>query len=230
MKILVVGDLHFPAHHKPTVRKILAAIKREQPTHILQIGDLYDQYCFSRFNTKNITTSIREIKSARACGDHFWRTVRALAPRAKCTQLLGNHDIRLLKRIQEKIPEAYEFVKTAANETLYTFEKVETIYDDRAEIYIGGINFHHGHRSRLGDHMRYNGESVVRGHSHCGGVIYEQRKGRILWELNVGHGADEKNEYLRYRPTDFSKWTTGYGLITWKDGVACPQFIPLPRK
>lgn len=228
MKIFVVGDLHFPYHNKRALRKIYEAIKKEKPTHIVQIGDLFDQYSFSRFTKKNITTSTKEVQRGRSVALTFWKTCRALS-KAKCYQILGNHDVRLSKRIAEKVPEAYEFVKEKLDE-LYTFKGVKTIYDDRTEIEINNIIFMHGYRSRLGDHMRYNGKSTVCGHSHTGGVVFEQRSRRILWELNAGYLADEKSEPLKYRPQSTSKWTLGYGLITWKAGVACPQFVPIRVK
>lgn len=228
-KILVIGDLHLPYHNKRALRRIYEAIKKEKPTHIIQIGDLYDQYSFSRFTKKNITTSTRELSRARKNGLHFWNTCRSLDRNAKCYQLLGNHDARLIKRIAEKVPEAYELVKEKLDE-LYTFKGVRTIYDDRTELKICGITFMHGYRSKLGDHMRYNRVSTVCGHSHVGGVIYEQSNGRIIWELNAGYLADEKSEPLKYSPQSTRKWTLGYGLITWKAGVAAPQFVPIRGK
>lgn len=226
MKIFVVGDIHFPYHHKPTLNKIYLAIKREKPDVVVQIGDLYDQYSFSRFSKKNITTSTRELRRAKVCGDAFWARIRQLCPTVRCIQLLGNHDIRLTKRIAEKVPEALEIVQEKLAD-LYTFEGVRTIYDDRTEVKIGGIVFMHGFRSRLGDHAKYNGVSTVCGHSHVGGVVYEQRGRRIIWELNTGYAANEKSEPLRYRPQTTCKWTHGYGLITERDGIMCPQFVPL---
>lgn len=224
MKIFIVGDIHFPYHNKKALRKIYEAIRKEEPSHIVQIGDLFDQYSFSRFTKKNITTSTKEVQRSRSIALAFWKTCRALS-KAKCYQILGNHDVRLSKRIAEKVPEAYEFVKEKLDE-MYTFKGVKTIYDDRTEIEINGIIFMHGYRSRLGDHMRYNRKSTVCGHSHVGGVVFEQCKGRTIWELNAGYIADENSEPLKYRPQSTSKWTLGYGLITWKNGVPAPQFVP----
>lgn len=226
IKILVIGDCHIPFHNKPTVRNIMKAIKEEKPTHVVQIGDLLDQYNFSRFTKKNIMTAVKEIKLARKYSKQMWEDVRKNAPGVKCYQILGNHCVRLTKRIAEKVPEAYELVKEKLDE-LYTFKGVRTIYDGRTELKICGITFMHGYRSKLGDHMRYNRSSTVCGHSHVGGVVYEQSNGRTIWELNAGYCADEKSEPLKYRPQSTSKWTLGYGLITWKGGIPAPQFVPI---
>lgn len=228
-KIFIVGDLHLPYHNKRALRRIYAAIKKEKPTHIIQIGDLYDQYSFSRFTKKNITSSIKETKKARQNGLEFWNTARKIVPRSLCYQILGNHDIRLTKRIAEKVPEAYELVKEKLDE-LYTFKGVKTIYDDRHALKIMGIIFTHGYLSKLGDHMSYFGESCVVGHSHVGGCVYKQRNGKTIFELNAGYVGDETSEPMRYRPTAVSKWTLGYGLITFRGKVACPQFIPISKR
>lgn len=229
MKIFIVGDLHFPYHNKRAIRRIYEAIKKEKPTHIIQIGDLYDQYSFSRFTKKNITSSVKEISKARKEGDTFWKRCRIHAKHAVCYQLLGNHDIRLTKRIAEKVPEAYEFVKEKLDE-LYTFRGVKTIYDDRQILKIMGIIFTHGYLSQPGAHMSYFGESCVVGHSHVGSCIYKQRNGKTIFELNAGYVGDETSEPMRYRPTTVSKWTLGYGLITFRGKIACPQFIPISKR
>lgn len=221
MRILVIGDLHMPYHKATALKRVYTLVQELKPTHIVQIGDLYDQYSFSRFNKKNITTSTKELQKARQSGIKFWKTVRTMARSSLCYQLLGNHDIRLTKRIADKVPEAYEFVKEELDR-LYTFEGVKTIYDERELLKINDIYFHHGYLSKLGDHSKSHGCNIVVGHSHTGGVVYEQRSGKIIWELNAGYLADETSEPLRYRPTKTSKWTLGVGFID-RHG---PRFIP----
>lgn len=161
----------------------------------------------------------QELSRARNQAVILWRTLRSSG--ARCYQILGNHDLRLIKRAQERLPEAQELIQKSVLE-LYRFKGVTTIEDDRDELKIGDITFHHGYLSRLGDHMRLFGTSTVVGHSHTGGVIFEQRNGEALWELNAGYLADETSEPLRYRPTKTSKWTLGAGFIDANG----PRFIP----
>ncbi len=220
MKILILGDIHFPYHNKKALKEVQYAIKQEKPDCVVQIGDLYDQYGFSRFTRKNLELPEQELEQARNYAKDLWATVRSTTK--KCYQLLGNHDVRLIKRAQERLPEAQELVKKSILE-LYKFKGVTTIEDDRSVTKIGNVAFHHGYLSKLGDHMRYLGQNTVVGHSHVGGTVFEQRAGEIIWELNAGYLADETSEPLRYRPTKTSKWTLGFGLIT--NGK--PQFIPL---
>jgi predicted phosphodiesterase len=223
---MILGDLHFPYHNPKALKETLYAVKHEKPNYVVQIGDLLDQYSFSRFTRKNITLPERELSCARREAVDMWKQVKDKSSGVKAIQILGNHDLRLIKRAQERLPEAQELVTKSMME-LYRFKGVHTIEDDRTVYKIGDISFHHGYLSKLGDHMRYQGRSIVVGHSHTGGVVFEQRNGKTLFELNAGYLADESAEPLRYRPTKTSKWTLGFGLITFRGKKPCPAFIPL---
>ncbi len=217
-KVLILGDIHFPYHNKKAIKEVIYAIKQEKPTHVVQIGDLYDQYSFSRFTRKNITLPETELMEARSLAIQLWSNIKNSIRKY---QILGNHDIRLIKRAEEKLPEAQDLIKKSLME-LYRFKGVTTIEDDRKELIIDGVVYMHGYRSKLGDHTRYNNRSTVVGHSHVGGVVFCQYDKGILFELNAGFLADETAEPLRYRPQTISRWTLGYGLIDEKGPRFCP--------
>lgn len=224
--IIILGDIHAPFHNEKAVKEVVKAIKDIKPAHIVQIGDLYDQYAFSRFTRKNLETPERELKRGHDAVSALWSGICEASPGTKRYQILGNHDLRLIKRVQERLPEAQEIVKEKVME-LYQFRGVNTIEDDRDVLKINGIAFHHGWLSKAGDHMRYLNSRTVVGHSHVGGVVYEQRNNQVIWELNAGYLADESAEPMRYRPTKVCKWTLGFGLITYRKGKPQPQFISL---
>lgn len=203
---------------------MLYQAKQIKPTHIVQIGDLYDQYCFSRFTRKNLALPEQELQEGRESAVALWNSLYKTNPGAKRYQILGNHDIRLIKRCEEKLPEAQTLIREKVME-LYQFKGVTTIEDDRDILKISGIAFHHGYLSKLGDHMRRFGSSAVVGHSHTGGTVFEQRNGEVQWELNCGYLANEDAEPLRYNPSKSSKWTLGYGLIVQRGKKLVPSFI-----
>lgn len=222
-KILVIGDIHFPYHNKQALSKVYAAIKKEQPTHVVQIGDLFDQYTFSRYTKKaGQLPPEKELYLSRKLGLEFWNKVQSLAPKAKCFQLLGNHDIRLSKKVADKLPEVTTIIDQYVKE-LYTFPGVKTMNSSREELYIGDIMFIHGYLSKLGDHSKKNISKVVVGHSHVGGAVFYQYKNKTLWELNAGYLADDRQVPLQYGEQQRKSWTLGYGLI---DQFG-PRFIPL---
>ncbi len=229
MKIFVVGDVHFPFEDSAKLKVIVERIKEEQPTHVVQVGDISDQYSFSRYPRKaGYIAPEKEVKLFRKKAESFWKRVQQAAPNAKCFQLLGNHDIRTAKRFQEKLPEL-EFVGQDFLKGLFSFPGVTTMASDRDELRIGGILFIHGYLSKLGDHMKKNLENVVCGHSHRAGVVYEKIKNKIKWELNVGYVANDKALPLQYGQQKSKNWTKGYGIISRrsKDSPWVPVFVPL---
>lgn len=206
-KVLVIGDLHLPFHNKNALKKVLAAIKTEKPTHIVQVGDLLDQYVFSKFTHSSKISVQKDITLGLKQAKQFWADVKRLAPQAICYQVLGNHDLRIAKRIQEKMPELAEVIDVVAH--LYTFNGVKTLKSDRDYLTIEGVVYCHGWLSKSLDHAKYFNKPCVHGHLHRPCVITEGK----LWSMDVGFLANEKSLPLSYTQNKFSKWRMAYGIV-----------------
>lgn len=226
-KILVIGDLHFPFANIEKLKKIYTAISKEKPDMVCQVGDIFDQYNFSKYAKKpGFMKPEKETELMREQALKFWSAVQAAAPNAKCYQLVGNHDVRLAKRIADKIPEASHIISDYMKQMM-NFPGVISMSSDRDELKIDGILFIHGYLSKLGDHAKKNLMNVVVGHSHRAGLEFFKSRGKIIWELNVGHVANEKALPLQYGQQKTKNWTVGYGLLKKVNGLWQPQFIPL---
>ncbi len=210
--IFIFGDLHLPFHYRPALTKAMERLSEKKFDYVVQIGDLLDQYNFTRFTKKYIITPDREIKSGRYFAEKFWSDVRKLQPQAKLIQILGNHDVRMLRRSEEKIPEVQDLIKASLLE-LYRFDNVKTIEDPREEFFIKDIAFLHGYKSKNGDHMKWMHSNAVHGHRHRGEVTYIPIRGRTLWELDVGYLADPNQVPLAYSEQKTTNWTWGHGEI-----------------
>jgi predicted MPP superfamily phosphohydrolase len=221
MKIVVVGDMHCPFENKPVLKKIYKIIEKEQPDAVVQIGDLYDLYQFSRYPKRLNMTPEDEVKAGRKAAEKFWNQVQKAAPLADCFQLIGNHDIRPYKTLLNKAPELEMFV--ASYKDLFEFEGVKTMDSSKSMLELGDATYHHGYRTGIGYHMVANLCNMVVGHSHLGGVVYRNFGERVLWELNVGHAADTKAFVFDYGEQTFKNWTSGVGIV---DDMG-PRFIPL---
>lgn len=224
--VLCVGDLHFPFHHKGAVSALLKRVASQEFQWIIQIGDLLDQYAFSRFAKKNLHLPQRELAHGRECAVRFWERIHNLQPTANKVQLLGNHDVRLVKKAQEKLPEAQELIHDSLIE-LYQFDHVKTISDPRQEFKLvhpslGEIAFLHGYKSKIGDHTKWMHTNTVHGHRHRGEVTFLPINGKTLWELDCGYLADCNKEPLAYNEQKTNNWTLGHGEI---DSLG-PRFIP----
>lgn len=221
-KVVAIPDLHFPWHHQDCLTFIYEIIKREKPDVIIQMGDLLDLFCGSRFaRSHDVCTPKEEISEGRAGAVAMWKHIQKIAPQADLYQIRGNHDVRISKRVLDVIPEI-EFLVEPQIEELFKFKGVKTIMSTSAELKIDGVVYTHGHYSKIGDHAKYLLKPVVHGHRHRGEVWYQQMNGYLLWELDCGFCADDTAVPLRYTPTKTNHWTLGCGMI---DSMG-PRFIP----
>jgi hypothetical protein len=210
-KMVIIGDCHFPFVHKPSLDKTIAFIKEFQPKYVIQIGDLYDMLSHGKFpRSLNVYTPKDEMNEGRKMAAEMWSKIKEVAPKAECHQVLGNHDIRPMKRIIEAYPEAELFMDF---EKWFKFDGVTTHSDIRQELIINGICFIHGYRTKLGDHRDFNKMSTVVGHSHLGGVNFRSYGSQILFELNAGYLGDPESKALSYTSQKIVNWTHGLGVI-----------------
>lgn len=220
-KIAALGDVHFPWASEDSLTLVYAVLEREQPDVIVQVGDLKDRYSNSHFpRSLNIYTPEAEEQLAHEMAVKFWQTIRKLCPKARCFQLVGNHESRVIKSVMSKWPEGEHWVRDAIKEKM-SFEGVTTIYDPTEELVIDDITVIHGYLSSLGAHRDYNQGNVICGHSHRGGVSYRPLKNKTIWELNCGLLGDPNCKALSYRAQKLHAWTLGMGIVD----IYGPRFI-----
>ena len=221
-----MGDTHFPYVNKKSLLRVLSAIDDVKPDFIIQIGDLYDAYAWSKFPLKKqVHTAEEEITLGRKQAEEFWHKAIKSSKRSKCFQLSGNHDQRIYKKLFAQGCE-FSFLYPAIDR-LFDFEGVETINEQRDELILDKRVYMHGFRSQLGDHARHNGMSTICGHSHVGGTVFIRQGAHTIWELNAGFIADTESIALSYsQQRRFSRTTQGFGFI---DHVG-PRFVPLPNE
>lgn len=210
-RFIILGDVHAPWVNTKTVQRFHDHLSSQHFDYVIQIGDLYDLYSASKFaRTHDLCTPAEELKEAREWAVNFWKQVKKTQKTASCIQLKGNHDERPVKRILEKAPELFSFFDFKKP---WEFDGVTTQPTQATHIEIDGVLFQHGHRTKAGDHMRYNLKSTVIGHSHLGSVTYMNHGRGSLYELNVGFCADTQALPLKYTLNTVLRWTQGYGVI-----------------
>lgn len=221
-RIACLGDLHEPFSHANLKQDFKLFVERFKPDYIIQLGDAMDQYSMAKFpRSHNIFTPKQEEESARKNLEEFWSEMKKASPKAKLVGLIGNHDARVLKRTLEVMPAMEHWIEKYFKD-LYTFDGVHTVIDPREEYFIEDIAFHHGYRSKLGDHRDYIQMNFVGGHTHRGGVVFRNIKNQVLWELNCGLAGDPTSKGLSYTSQKMNDWTLGWGAI---DEFG-PRFIP----
>lgn len=223
-RIAVISDIHWPFHSQRVVDAFHAFCKKHQPEIVILNGDAWDMYAHSKYPRSFNSYSPRdEQELSRKANEEFWKRIKADCPKARCVQMLGNHDVRPLKRVLEAYPAAEDWVEEMLRR-LFTFDGVETVFDSRQELMLpGNIMVHHGYRSKLGDHSHYTLYNCIIGHTHLGGAVFRQMRGQVRWELNSGVAGDPESKQLSYSPQKITHWTPGFG---WVDEYG-PRFIPV---
>ena len=220
---VIIGDTHFPFVSHRILESIYEFIEKEKPVRVIQIGDLYDMYAHSKFpRSQNIYTPDQEEDLAIDGAKKMWATIRSIIPQAECVQLLGNHDVRPVRRTLEANAPSERAVKHWL-EKITTFDGVNTIHDSRQEYIFEGIMAHHGYLGQLGAHMTKNLMNFVCGHTHKGGVVFRRFRGQTFWELNAGLVGDPESKVQSYTPQKNHDCTGGLGFIDQYG----PRFIPL---
>lgn len=212
-----ISDIHFPFSNQRVLDRFYRHIEKEKPDYVVLVGDAWDMYSHSRFpRSQNIFTPREEQDLSRKKNEEMWIEVKKAHSLAKCYQMLGNHDIRPLKRILESYPAAEDWVERMLQE-LFSFHGVETIHDPRQELILGNIVLHHGCRSKLGDHRDYLLQNAIVGHTHLAGIVYKQLRGEVIFEMNCGLAGDPFSKGLSYTPQKITHWTSSFG-VTCEDG------------
>lgn len=206
MKVFVISDTHFPFHNKSAYRKVMKLIKKEKPTHVVQIGDLLDQYIFSKYTRSLSVSAEQDVQKGLKQAQNMWSEIKRMLPKAKCFQLLGNHDVRLSKRILEKVPELESFFNL---QDLYSFPGVKTLRSEREFLEIQGIVYIHGYLSKSIDHAKHFNKPVVHGHCHRPGITTFGS----LFSMDVGFLADEDSLPMSYTQSKVTRWRMAVGIV-----------------
>jgi len=211
-KILCWPDTHFPFVNKHALDSMIEFAKEHQPDYVIQIGDLLDQYAASKFpRSQNVYMPEEEETLGIGMARDAWAKIREYCPKAKCYQLLGNHDVRIAKRTMESLPVA-EHIVVKHLKGLFTFEGVETIMDTRQELEVDGILFTHGFLS-AGTHKDYYLKNVIHGHDHKLYVQHRRIHGQSIFEMSCGFLGDVEAKALTYTPSKLANFQLGFGWV-----------------
>lgn len=211
-KILCWPDSHYPFVNKEAEEAMIEFARINQPDYIIQVGDLLDCYAASKFpRSQNIYTPKEEERLGIEMAQNAWSRLRKFCPKAKCYQLMGNHDVRMLKRTLEALPIAEHWIEKYFTE-LFSFDGVETIFDTRQELEIAGILFTHGFLGS-GSHKDYYLKNVIHGHDHKLYVQHRRIHGENLFEMSCGFLGDVEAKALSYTPSKLANFQLGFGWV-----------------
>jgi hypothetical protein len=220
----LISDIHWPFENRKVIEAFFKYVGQKLPEWVILNGDAWDMYSHGKFpRSHNVFTPREEQALARQKNEEFWQEIKKISPSSKCVQMLGNHDVRPMKRILEQYPEAEDWVAEKLKQ-LFTFDGVQTIFDAREELFVRhDIMVFHGYRTKLGDHMNFTICSTFNGHTHHGGTVFRHLRGQTIFECNSGFAGDPEAKGLTYTPQKTTTQTPGFAACDeWG-----PRFIPV---
>lgn len=207
----IIGDLHTPFVHPGYLPFVIDTFKRFDVGTTVFIGDITDQYSYSRFTKKPLAMNPKQEKELAKV--QITGYVEAF-PRAKVC--MGNHDTRYIDNAEENGIDA-EIIKEFRD--IYDIPKTWEFYDEYENYLImNDVLYIHG--------SAYNGEkgakqaalneqmSVVMGHGHSfAGVSPIANKRKLMFGMNVGCGIDIGAYAFAYNKKDKFRPLLGCGIV-----------------
>lgn len=207
----VIGDLHIPFVHPNYLAFLQDTFKKFKVTRVVSIGDVFDHYSYSRFVKKPIAMTARQEKELAI--EQIKPYVKAFPKLDLC---LGNHDTRLIERVEEFGIDD-EIIKDFKD--IYHLPKGWTIYDEYENyLIIDEVLYIHGSayggkdgakQAALNEQM-----SVAMGHAHgFAGLFPVANKRKLMFGLNAGCGIDPGAYSFAYNKKDKFRPLLGCGIV-----------------
>lgn len=217
--ILVLPDVHLPWGHTASLKRAAKWAEKHKPDLVVQLGDLTDSKGWSRWPSETDDPS----------PDHEWKMVqKSVAQLAKwfpkMEVLLGNHDVRHLKKAAEaRIPSqmirSFREMFDVPGWNFHTNPRKKLIVKTPS----GPVMFVHGDEDggKVIDKATMFGMNVVQGHDHKAEVVYRQVGKKFVFGASAGNMLDPASKGSDYNARSAKGSVQGFMVI--KNGV--PYFL-----
>lgn len=207
MKILVLGDTHFPWVDYACLHAAYRFAQKYQPDIVIQVGDLVDQKAWSVHPKDPADPSPAEEWQMTVEGLTY---LHKLFP--KMTILEGNHCRRIMCRaLEAKIPK--QLIKTMSD--IFNFEDW-TWHLDVKPLIVDKIVFIHGDEMPGRAHQKASriGQSLVQGHDHMAYLEFINTYGFEIFGMSAGSMLDRESLAARYAAKNLCRSWTGWATVT----------------
>lgn len=217
-KVLVIPDIHVPFVHKDFLKFCRTMKKNYKPDVIVCLGDIVDNYAFSRFEqSPDAMTASQEIR----------KTIDGIKPWFELfpnvLACIGNHDLRLSTKMH-RVGVPKEVFKTI-DELIscpHTWNWANRHVVDGVQ-YIHGDGFS-GRYSHVNAAERHRQNTVIGHCHHSAGVTFLSGNNGDIFGMNCGCGIDDTAYAFAYARNNPFKPVLGCGYV--RDGKY-PVFIPM---
>lgn len=217
-RIVVLPDIHVPAHNKKLMWAVLEFLKDYQPHIVILIGDVADVFALSRWPVPP-----RVVKNMQKELDEARRLIDRIIEVSRCVHLffiMGNHEDRTHRYLTDPAAGLANVLDFNTREPILSFhglmgykpgDPVTFIYDLQEKGGFGGgilvnddLEFHHGFivRPNPGASPRADadrtGRSTAHGHTHRAAMGARETTSGMLRYFEFGHLVDPEHPYMGY--------------------------------
>lgn len=224
-RIVLWPDTHHHYHHRKAVEGLLGYIAEVQPDEVCILGDFLDCKAPARWSRGTAAEFAADLLVEAQAGRETLGKLREVHE-GPVTFLYGNHEDRLRKYVLSNAPALAGVVRDI--DDLLDFEGFKVELKQQPYAIAPGVVAIHGSRlSQLAGQsaakeVKRHGKSVVQGHSHRLGLVWETTD-RDRFALEAGWLGDvRKAGYLDFQGV--ANWQLGFGELLISDsGKVYPQ-------
>jgi hypothetical protein len=236
LRWMLASDFQIPYQDDRAVELWFSVMKYFKPHVVDYLGDISDQFCFSRFQegtTKEFLKTIppatqveevlRFIEKDEDATKELYTKTRKMRPNAEIFSALGNHDIRVFKYADKHLS---SIVDSITPERLWNLDKLGIdyiYYDDAPRHRYGDIYVHHGlsasaeSGASVKSDIGLAGVSLIRGHSHRLASYFKSYtlKNETIRGYEIGHMCKVDSDGFKY--AQLHNWQQGFA-VGWVHG------------
>jgi predicted phosphodiesterase len=217
-RILVIPDLHIPAHHRDAFAFLKAVKNQYDPDAVVFLGDIVDFHSMSYHeHDPDLASPVDELTDVRK----YVKELSEIFPEAYC--IFGNHDKIIHRKAttaglpKAAVRELSEIINSPHGWTWSSDLKLPTIKGD--------IYFTHGKTQSINKLAQTMGMSCCQGHYHSKYYVsYYATPHGLYFDANFGCLIDKDHKAFLYGEGYIGKPVLGVGII--KEGRA----IPVPMR
>lgn len=217
-RVLVIGDLHFPFHHRDSFSFLKAVKKKYKPDRVIQIGDEVDGHSWSFHDSDpDLLSPGQELSLAIDC-------ISRLEKLFPVMDLIESNHGSLVYRKQKSNGLPIGFFKTY-NEIYGVSDKWQWHYDLTIKLSDGTpVYFCHGKTAQVVKLSQSIGMSAVQGHYHEKfNVEYWANSLGLYFAAQTGCLVDDNSLAMAYNNTNLKRPILGSLIIV--DGQ--PKMLPM---
>jgi hypothetical protein len=234
LKWMLSSDQQIPFQDDKAIDLWFQVMDWYKPDVVDLLGDTSDQLCFSSYSEGTTTEFLKSmpvgvgndllgvtISEEKLTAEFYAKNREKAGKDADMFSALGNHDVRVWRYADKKMPAQLEHITPESLWGLDSLGYGYIFYEDKPAHRYGDIYVHHGISAvaEAGASVKSDignlGVSLIRGHSHRMGSYYKtyELRGETLRGYEIGHMCKVDSDGFKY--SQIHNWQQGFavGLI-----------------